>query len=190
MTLMLYLRILLVFTILCNHQTAFCQKGKKKYKTQAVAPTKDSVPAKKSEYQILFKNINVIPLYTNIEALKLIHKCEEKHDYKQLLPLLEAYVSNFGIQNFYTNTNLLWKLAQLYEINGELEKAKCVFKVVLKHHRGHEIPRILKHYDTLTIKEKDEYVPLKEYYELVEYRKAVDTLRPPQSVFLNTMDLH
>jgi hypothetical protein len=189
MTLMLYLRILLVFTILCSHQTAFCQKGKKKYKTQAVAPPKDSVPAKKSEYQIPFKNINVIPLYTNIEALKLIHKCEEKHDYKQLLPLLEAYVSNFGIQNFYTNTNLLWKLAQLYEINGELEKAKCVFKVVLKHHRGHEIPRILKHYDTLTIKEKDEYVPLKEYYELVEYRKAVDTLRPPQSVFLNMGDL-
>jgi hypothetical protein len=190
MTLMPYFRILLLFTILCSYQTAYCQKGKKKYKTQAIdnAP-KDSGAVKKSEYQIPFKNINVIPLYTNIEALKQIHKCEEKKDYKQLLPLLESYVSNFGIQNFYTNTSLLWKLAQLYEVSGELEKAKAVYKVVLKHHRGHEVPRILQHYDTLTIKEKDHYVPLKEYYELVEYRKAVDTLRPPQSVFLNMGDL-
>jgi hypothetical protein len=189
MTIIVYFRIFLVITILYSCQTAYGQKGKKKLKAQGVTSLNDSISVKKSEFQISFKNVNVIPLYTNIEALKLIHKCEDRRDYKQLLPLLEDYVSNFGIQNFYTNTSLLWKLAQLYEVTGQLEKAKAVYKVVLKHHRGHEIPNIIQHYDTLTTGDKDLFVPLKEYYELVEYRKAVDTLRPPQSVFLNMGDL-
>ncbi len=40
-------------------------------------------------------------------------------------------------------------------------------------------------FDTLTKKENDPYVPLKQYYELVAYRKEIDTLRPPQGVLLN-----
>src|SRR5690606_24225109 len=40
-------------------------------------------------------------------------------------------------------------------------------------------------YDSLTRNQADYYVPLKYYYELVEYRKEIDTLRPPQGVLLN-----
>jgi hypothetical protein len=167
----------------------YSQKNKKKYTTKTIVTAKDSSTVKKSEFQINFKNLGIIPLYNNHEQLKLIKKYEDHKDYLKLLPILEEYVSNFGIQNFYTNTTILWKLAQLYELTGQKEKATAVYKLVLKHHRGHEVTHILQHYDTLTIKDKDYYVPLQEYYDLVEYRKAVDTLRPPESVFLNMGDL-
>jgi hypothetical protein len=184
-----HIHILLTLIILQGFIPAYSQKNKKKYSTKAVATTKDSSSAKKSEYQIHFKNLGIIPYYVNHEQLKHIQKYEDFKDYEKLLPLLEEYISNFGIQNFYTNTTMIWKLAQLYELTGQKEKATAVYKLVLKHHRAHEVTQILQHYDTLTVKDKDYYVPLQEYYDLVEYRKAVDTLRPPQSVFLNMGDL-
>ena len=101
-----------------------------------------------------------------------------------MLPALEEYVGNFGIQNFYKNTTLLWKLGQLYEYMGQEDKAKAMYRLVLKHHRE-SIDMIKKHYDSVTTNEREYYVPLKYYYELVQYRKAIDTLRPPQSVLLN-----
>jgi hypothetical protein len=184
-----HIHILLILIILQGFSPVYSQKNKKKYTTKSVATTKDSSSAKKSEYQINFKNLDIIPFYVNHEQLKHIQKYEENKDYVHLLPILEEYVSNFGIKNFYTSTSMIWKLAQLYEITGQKEKATAVYKLVLKHHRSHEVTQILQHYDTLTIKDKDYYVPLQEYYELVEYRKAVDTLRPPESVFLNMGDL-
>ena len=42
--------------------------------------------------------------------------------------------------------------------------------------------------DTITKNQKDYYVPLKDYYDLVAYRKEVDTLRPPQGVLLKMAD--
>src|SRR6185436_2076877 len=38
---------------------------------------------------------------------------------------------------------------------------------------------------TLTKNEQDKYVPLEQYFQLVEYRKEIDTLRPPQGVLIN-----
>ena len=73
-------------------------------------------------------------------------------------------------------------------------EAKSTYRLILKHHPNHDqqdIRQFFKawgHYDTLTTLEKDYYVPLNYYYELVEYRKAVDTLHPPKSVFLNMGD--
>jgi outer membrane protein OmpA-like peptidoglycan-associated protein len=189
MHLRIHIHILLSLIILQGFIPAYSQKNKKKYTTKSIAPTKDSSTAKKSEYQINFKNLGVIPFYVNHEQLKHIQKYEDNKEYTKLLPLLEEYVSSFGIQNFYTNTTMIWKLAQLYELTGQKEKATAVYKLVLKHHRTHDITQILQHYDTLTVKDKDYYVPLQEYYDLVEYRKSVDTLRPPQSVFLNMGDL-
>ncbi len=64
----------------------------------------------------------------------------------------------------------MWRLGQLYERNNQLDKAKAYYKLVLKHHRT-DIKRIQLYYDSLEQKEKDYYVPLEYYYELVEYRK-------------------
>lgn len=180
----------LIFVLFCLvvffHGPTFGQKNKKKYLTKSVQL--DTAPAKKAEYQFPFRNLNK-PFYMNSEELTQLQKYEEKKDYDKLLPALENYVSNFGIQNFYRNTSLLWKLGQLYEKTGEEEKAKAMYRLVLKHHRGKEIRKILQHYDTLGNDSKAQYVPLEYYYELVEYRKNIDTLHPPRSVFLNMGEL-
>ncbi|MFN3403676.1 MAG: OmpA family protein [Cytophagaceae bacterium] len=165
------------------------QKNKKNISAKAVKVDNDSTVVKKSEFQLTFKNINYVPFYHDEKQLGLIRKYEEKKDYGNLLPALESYVKNFGIRNFSESTVLIWKLAQLYELNGEREKAVACYKLVLKHHRGKEIRKILQHYDTVNTDKKEFYVPLKYYYELVEYRKAVDTLIPPKSVFLNMGEL-
>ena len=131
-----------------------------------------------------FKNINIISLFQNPALLSKIKTLEQKKDYANLLPALEEYVGNFGIQNFYKNTSYLWKLGQLYERNKLQAHAKAMYRLVLKHSRENT-EGIRKYYDTITVNERQNYVPLKYYYELVEYRKSVDTLRPPQSVLLN-----
>ena len=72
-----------------------------------------------------------------------------------------------------------------------LDKAKAAYRLVLKHHKAEVVKeiqqyfKIRNHYDELTELEKDYYVPIDYYYELVEYRKQIDTLHPPRSVLLN-----
>jgi outer membrane protein OmpA-like peptidoglycan-associated protein/tetratricopeptide (TPR) repeat protein len=144
----------------------------------------NGVENKRNEIVFVFKNINKLAFYQNPTLLARIKTLEGQKDYANLLPALEEYVGNFGIQNFHKNTSMLWKLGQLYEMLGQADKAKGMYRLVLKHHRE-SIEMIKKHYDSITINERDSYVPLKYYYELVQYRKAIDTLRPPKSVLLN-----
>ncbi|MBX9850711.1 MAG: OmpA family protein [Cytophagaceae bacterium] len=180
---------LLIFFLVLGigiQENTFAQKKGKKYTAKAVQF--DTTPVKTSEYQFPFKNLNK-SFYYNEEQIQLIRKHEEKKDLQKLLPVLEEYVKNFGIQNFYRNTNMIWRLGQLYELYGQKEKSKALFRLVLKHHRGKEIKKILQHYDTLDTDKASNYVPLEYYYELVEYRKNIDTLRPPHSVLLNMGEL-
>lgn len=135
-------------------------------------------------FQLYFKNINKIDQYVN-EGLKAeIRRAELKEDLKKALVLTEKYVSEFGIKNFYTDTYYIWRLGQLYERYGNLTKAKALYKLVLKHHRA-DLKRVLLYYDSITQMEKDYYVPLDYYYQLVDYRKDIDTLHPPHSVLIN-----
>ena len=169
---------------------ANCQKGKNKYVTREVKKSNfDTVTVKKSEFQFDFKNIHKIPYYHNAEALSAIRKLEQSRDYAKLLPLLEQYVSNFGIENFSKDSEILWRLGNLYELLEQAEKSKYVYRLALKNHVGKNTSNILKMYETQTTQETDNYVPLEYYYELVEYRRLIDTLRPPKSVFLNMGEL-
>lgn len=144
----------------------------------------EGVQNNRNEIVFTFKNLNKVSNYQNPSLVAKIKLLEQQKDYVNLLPVLEEYVGNFGIQNFIKNTSYLWKLGQLYEHLKQEQKAKAMYRLVLKHHRE-AVEMIRKHYDTLITNERDYFVPLKYYYELVEYRKSVDTLRPPQSVLLN-----
>ncbi|SDL61897.1 WD40-like Beta Propeller Repeat [Catalinimonas alkaloidigena] len=126
--------------------------------------------------------------YYNPKALSKIARLEKKEKWEQVLPLLEDYVGKFRIGNFYKDTQLLWRLGQLYERLGQVGKAKAIYRLTLKHHRG-AITRIKLHYDSLTELDRDYFIPLDYYYELVEYRKTIDTLRPPRGVLLNMGDV-
>lgn len=138
----------------------------------------------KQEVQLLFPNLNKIPYYHDARKLEAIRKLERKGRYDEVLPMLEAYVNNFGIENFYKDTPLLWRLGQLLEKQGQTDKAKALYRMVLKHHRS-DVRRVYSYYDSLEQNTKDYYVPLDYYYELVEYRKSVATFKPPKGVYLN-----
>ena len=184
------LYIIFIIGCLFISNIAICQKGKNKYLTREVKKSNfDTISVKKSEFQFDFKNLNKIRYYYNAEELAIIKKHEQSRDYVKLLPLLEKYVSNFGIENFSRDSEMLWRLGNLYELLEQSEKSKYVYRLCLKNHAGKNYRNILKMYETQTTLESDNYVPLEYYYELVEYRRLIDTLRPPKSVFLNMGEL-
>lgn len=134
-----------------------------------------------------FPNMNVVPYYTDVDLLKKIQKYERRKDYKKVLTYLETYVRNFGVQNFYKDTRYLWRLAQLYELMGELEKSKAMYRLVLKHHRmaKNNVDTVLQYYKKLDKEDDNMYIPLEYYYKLVDIRRNIDTLRPPPGVLLS-----
>lgn len=133
-----------------------------------------------------FKNVNRTAYYTDQKKLQQIKELEKKEDWAKLHKALKSYVSNFGIQNFYKDTYYLWRLAKLSELLGTQEEAKMYYRLALKHHRSDiDLQTIELHYNELNKNTADLYVPLEYYYELVDYRRQVDTLMPPRSVLLN-----
>ncbi|WP_276498022.1 OmpA family protein [Pontibacter litorisediminis] len=136
------------------------------------------------ELHLNFPNLNKIPYYHDRKKLSLINRLEKRKQYNKVLPLLEEYVHHFGVENFYKDTQLLWRLGQLLERQGNLEKAKALYRLVLKHHRAN-VRNVKSYYDSLEQNTKDYYVPLDYYYELVEYRKSIATFKPPKGVYVN-----
>lgn len=170
------------FLLLVN-LSGSAQKPDRRYKKGGTIQLNDSLTAFSQSDIFLFKNINTINHYNNSDQLK---KIRQATDEQARYTLLRNYISEFGIENFYKNTDLIWQLARLSEKYGPKGEAVLLYKLVLKHHRQNvDVEKVQQEYDTLTRFEKDNYVPLKYYYELVELRKEIDTLRPPQGVLLN-----
>lgn len=133
-----------------------------------------------------FENVNKVPYYKNDKALRKIRALDKREAWEELYPALKDYVSKFGIANFYTDTYLIWRLAKLTELFGDLGEAKQLYRLVLKHHSDNiDVRTVELYYDSLTQNEQIYYVPIEYYYELVDYRKEVDTLRPPRGVLIN-----
>ncbi|MGV3588979.1 MAG: OmpA family protein [Adhaeribacter sp.] len=138
----------------------------------------------KAEIAPDFPNLNKIPYYENRRQKGAIRKLERRKDWQKSLPLLQAYVSNFGVENFYKDTPMLWQLGQLYERTGDKARATAYYRLALKHHRS-DVKKIPQYYDSLETGQKALYVPLKHYYELVEYRKGISAFQPPKGVYTN-----
>ncbi len=133
-----------------------------------------------------FPNVNVTPFYRNDKMLKNIQSLDKQKRWEELYRVLFDYVSKFGVVNFYTDTYLIWRLAKLTELYGNFDEAKQLYRLVLKHNRDDiNINTVELYYDSLTKNERIYYVPVEYYYELVDYRREVDTLRPPRGVLLN-----
>ncbi|HEX8505402.1 MAG TPA: OmpA family protein [Hymenobacter sp.] len=134
-----------------------------------------------------FVNINKYSLYENKKALRAIAKAEKRGQLHQARLLLEDYVAHFGPTNFAKNTDMLWRLGQLLERDSQRVKATAYYRLALKHHRT-DITRVQLYYDSLEKKNQDLYVPLKTYYDLVEYRKNLNTFHPPRGVDMSMGD--
>ncbi|MDJ1503993.1 OmpA family protein [Xanthocytophaga agilis] len=131
-----------------------------------------------------FKDLRPNFRYYDAKKLDEIEKLERDKEWEKAYPLLKEYVQNFGMDNFLRDMYLVWRLGRMSEQAKDIGQAKFLYRLVLKHHRG-DIKVLEQHYDSLTSTEKDYYVPLEYYYELVEFRKSVDTLLPPVGVLID-----
>ncbi len=134
-----------------------------------------------------FVNINKYNFYEDKKALRAIAKAERRRQYHQARLLLEDYVARFGPANFARNTGMLWRVGQLLERDSQTVKAKAYYRLALKHHRT-DITKVQLYYDSLEQKNEQLYVPMKVYYDLVEYRKNINTFHPPKGVYTSMGD--
>ncbi len=157
-----------------------------------VHSARDSIRLKQEKILSLFSfpNVNHIPFFEDRQSLKKIIRYTKDQDTERLYAELYPYVVNFGIENFYKNHQLLWQLAQLEVERGDTLTALRLYKLVLKHYReGLDLSLVKEQFKKLPFENTEDFVPLKYYYELVEYRKEIDTLRPPQATYLNMGDV-
>jgi outer membrane protein OmpA-like peptidoglycan-associated protein len=158
-------------------------------KKAGIVQLNDSVAHYGQSGMFRFPNVNKLFMYTNEAEMKAIEQLKRSQQDSVLYVRLKAYVSNFGIGNFARNTPMLWNLAKLSEKYGQPGEALLLYKLVLKHHRqGIDINHITRKYDSIELDKKEYYVPLDYYYELVNYRRDVDTLRPPHAVLVSMGD--
>ena len=162
------------------------QQQGRKFKKGGIVQLNDSLTTYSQSDIFNFPNINKIKVYHDDDKVRRIAQLKASHAEETWYAELKEYVQNFAVENFASNTYMLWDLARLSEKYGPPGEAILLYKLVLKHHRqGSDRKKLISEYDSLTKNEKDYYVPLDYYYELVEYRKEIDTLRPPQGVLLN-----
>ncbi len=170
-------------------QESFAQKEKKKFKKGDVIQLNDSVTTFSQSDIFTFPNINHLPFFYDAKKIQRLQQVRNAGPGEKYYQELKYYVGNFGMQNFHENTAMLWELAKLSRQFGPPGEAVLLYKLVLKHHRqGLNIQDVYREYDSLERDKKKYYVPLEYYYQLVDYRKEIDTLHIPHSVLVNMGD--
>ncbi|MCG8306291.1 MAG: OmpA family protein [Cytophagales bacterium] len=174
-----------VLLVLLIDIQGICQKKSKKSRRNK-KPVREKFEPSTTNEIFKFKNINKIPYYYNEKELKSIEIKESAKDWEALFYELGNYIANFGIQNFYKDTQLLWRYAKLTELYGDEKNAKMLYRLVLKHHREDiKLEKLEIYYDSISKSELQKYVPIDYYYELIDYRRNVDTLAPPRGWQIN-----
>lgn len=162
---------------------------KKKFKKANTFQLNDSLTAYSQSDMFRFPNVNKTAFYYDKGKLARLRQLEKAGSSQAMYAALKDYVGRFGIENFSRNAAMIWRLAKLSETYGPKGEALLLYKLVLKHHRqGLNPQEIFRKYDSIETDKKKYYVPLDYYYELVEYRKDIDTLQPPHSVLVNMGD--
>ena len=176
--------IITAFSLIFSSPVA-AQKKKNKFKSGGVIQLDDSLTTYGQSDIFNFPNINKSRYYSQEDRLRYMERLERSLAEKELYTELKDYVSNFGIENFSTNTAMIWKLAKLSEKYGRPGESVLIYKLILKHYRHNaDVIKVRQEFDSLNTDKKEDYVPLQQYYELVAYRKEIDTLRPPQGVLM------
>ncbi len=170
-------------------QGLYAQKERQKFKKGGVIQLNDSVTNYGQSDIFDFPNLNKVGYFYNADKIRAIQKVDNSAEDARAYLLLKDYVLRFGIENFSKNVPMIWKLAKLSEKHGPKGEALLLYKLVLKHHQqGININDVFARHDSIEKDMKKYYVPLDYYYELVNYRKDIDTLRPPHAVLVNMGD--
>jgi len=181
--------LVLLVVLTCSSVSVYAQKEKKGFKKGGVIQLNDSLTVYSQSDIFDFPNVNKTPYYQNDSKLQKIRSLDKPGLENQMYRELKDYVKNFGITNFSKNVAMIWRLAKLSETQGPPGESLLLYKLVLKHHQqGLDIKDIYQRYQMLDPEKKENYVPLDFYYKLVDYRKDIDTLRPPHAILVNMGD--
>ncbi|HZB13594.1 MAG TPA: OmpA family protein [Chryseolinea sp.] len=181
-----YFLILIAAFWLLMHIPSKAQKPKRNFKKSGVVQLNDSLTSYSQSDIFVFPNTNKIKYYHDEVKFQRIKMLGAAGDFEEEYADLKAYIKNFGPENFSRDAQLLWDFARLSQKLGPPGEAVLLYKLVLKHlPQTIDGKKVKSEFDTLVRNESDLYVPLADYYELVDYRKEIDTLRPPQGVLLN-----
>ncbi len=162
------------------------QKPRNKFKKSATIQLRDSITNFSQSDIFAFPNVNHIPYYYDASRMQTLQQLKKSGPSQNYYDNLKAYVRNFGIENFHENTAMLWELAKLSKQFGPAGESVLLYKLVLKHHRqGINLQDVYREYDSVERDKKKYYVPLEYYYQLVDFRKEIDTLHPPHAVLVN-----
>lgn len=93
---------------------------------------------------------------------------------------IEDYVQRFRIRNFTTDVNLLWMTGRVNHLLGDTSQAIFFYELAKVHDHGDRIPRLSL--DSLLAPTASEWLPIDQYYELLELRMKIDSLIPPVKV--------
>ncbi len=185
-----YLFSLLTALAVSMPSLSFAQKENKNFKAEGKGFFLGKAKDTKSTINLLnFPQINQINYYQDPSLLSKIESLEKAGKKEELFEALKIYVNNFGVQNFIQDGQLIWKLGLLAEEFDDNVLALQVYGLAIKNYRlGHEIPDLKIRYEAINENNVRSYVPLKYYYELVNYRSQIDTLIPQNGVLVNMGD--
>lgn len=137
-------------------------------------------------FPFYFPNVNQINYYEDENELNKINKAQGAKNWERFKELLENYVRKFATENFYKDTRYIWQLAKMEELYGDFENAKSLYRLALKHHQSKiDLKQMEIFMDSVQLEQTDDYVPIDYYYELVDFRKSIDTLVPPRGILLS-----
>ncbi|MEL6671577.1 MAG: OmpA family protein [Bacteroidota bacterium] len=139
----------------------------------------DAIMARTSTF-MLFPNVNKVPFYLDKKAIGTIRDYEKDGSIEVLEAALDAYISQFGIENFRRDVKMLWLAGRVKQLQGDTARAIFFYDLAQTHNRNLQIPRLT--YDSLKAPYESEWLPIDKYYELLEVRKRIDPLIPPKNV--------
>ena len=126
-----------------------------------------------------YPNINQKTYFQDKRLIRMIQKAEAQEDSALLDRLLDQYIPQFGIENFRKDYRLLWMAAQVKEYMGDPQMAMYYYELVFKHCPPDVMVSRVS-YDSIRGPMTSKWIPLKKYYDLLEFRKQIDTLKPPK----------
>lgn len=155
-------------------------------KQRSVLIQSDEAALKRSGTYMTFPNINRERFFVNERALEKIRELAGGTDMEALDKVLIPYIQEFGIENFRKDTSLLWLAGRVKHILQDTARAIYYYDLARLHNRGTRAPKLV--YDSLTDASASEWLPIDQYYELLEVRKRIDSLIPPPNVLTSMGD--
>ena len=113
------------------------------------------------------------------DSLRIVGPDELPRYLTQMDDLLSNYVNRFQIDNFTRDYRFLWLLGRVKESQGDTALGVLYYQLAKLHSHRDSLPLPLRHLDSLLAPTRARWTTIDEYYELLEVRARVDTIRPP-----------